>query len=90
MVLSMVPTANPTECNHPTARLLSSSSHRVPRFRLLFLQDDDAAVKAEGAKIGAQMCRDIMAAGGKGLHFYTLNMEEVTFAILDQLGLKKQ
>ena len=26
---------------------------------------------------------------GRGLHFYSLNVEETTFAVLEELGLKK-
>ena len=53
-------------------------------------QDDEAKVKAAGATVGAEMSRRLLAAGvSPGLHFYSLNMEGVTYAILKELGLFK-
>jgi hypothetical protein len=40
-------------------------------------QDDDAKMKEAGVKIGTAMCRALLDAGVKGLHFYTLNLEKV-------------
>jgi 5,10-methylenetetrahydrofolate reductase len=34
-------------------------------------------VKEAGVKIGTAMCRTLLDAGVKGLHFYTLNLEKV-------------
>ena len=55
------------------------------------IKDDDAAIKAFGAKECAATCRRILESGtcGRGLHFYSLNVEETTFAVLEELGLKK-
>jgi methylenetetrahydrofolate reductase (NADPH) len=50
-------------------------------------QDDEEAVKAAGVAIGVKMCRALMDAGVKGLHFYTLNLEKVTYGIMKELGL---
>ena len=50
-------------------------------------QDDDAKVKEAGARVGATMCRALLDAGVHGLHFYTLNLEKVTYAILRELGI---
>lgn len=51
------------------------------------IQDDDAAVKKYGVKLCAQMCRELMAAGTPGLHFYTLNLEKSVTQILEDLDL---
>jgi len=51
------------------------------------IKDDDAAVQEYGIKQCAEMCRELMAAGVKGLHFYTLNMERSVREVLLQLGL---
>lgn len=40
-------------------------------------QDDEAAIKDVGLTYGEQMCRQLMALGAPGLHFYTLNLEKV-------------
>ena len=54
------------------------------------VKDDEAQVKAAGAAVGAEMSRRILAAGvAPGLHYYSLNMEGVTYAILKELGLFK-
>ena len=50
-------------------------------------QDDDAKVKEAGARVGTLMCRALIEAGVRGLHFYTLNLEKVTYTILKDLGL---
>jgi methylenetetrahydrofolate reductase (NADPH) len=73
-------------------RMTAFCKSRVPaalRAALDAVKDDDAAVKAEGVRQGTALCRALLDGGAGGLHFYTLNMEEVSFAILDNLGLKK-
>ena len=50
------------------------------------IKDDSDAVKAFGVEFGIQMCQDLMAIGVDVLHFYTLNLEKVTFGILKGLG----
>jgi hypothetical protein len=47
------------------------------------------AIKAAGVRIGARMCRELIAAGTRGLHFYTLNLEKVTFAIMGEMNILK-
>lgn len=66
----------------PATRVLS---HIAPHARPP--QDDDAKVKEAGARVGATMCRALLDAGVLGLHFYTLNLEKVTYAILRDLGI---
>jgi len=50
--------------------------------------DDD--FKAWGIKAGTAMCKEILAGGAPGLHFYTLNLERVVVGILLGLGLITQ
>lgn len=62
---------------------------RVPaevRAKMDSVQDDPDAVKAFGVEFGAQMCRDLMDIGVDVLHFYTLNLEKITYGILRELG----
>lgn len=73
-------------------RMVGFCKSRVPDELLALLdpvKDDEAMVKKVGAAIGTAMCRRLMEAGVKGLHFYSLNMEGVTYAILKDLGLFK-
>jgi methylenetetrahydrofolate reductase (NADPH) len=51
------------------------------------IKDDDAAVQEYGIKQCAEMCKELLAAGVKGLHFYTLNMERSVREVLLLLGL---
>jgi methylenetetrahydrofolate reductase (NADPH) len=46
--------------------------------RLHPLADDPAALRAEGIALATQMCRELLAGGAPGLHFYTLNRSKAT------------
>ena len=50
------------------------------------IKDDEEAVKAFGLAFGVRMCKQLLAAGAVGLHFYTLNSSILTGKICDQLG----
>ena len=64
---------------------------RVPQAlaeKMESIKDDATTVKQFGIDFGAQMCRELLATGEvKVLHFYTLNLEKVTYGVLEQLGL---
>eukprot|EP00457_Paulinella_chromatophora_P011212 gb/GEZN01011340.1/.p1 GENE.gb/GEZN01011340.1/~~gb/GEZN01011340.1/.p1 ORF type:complete len:338 (-),score=66.55 gb/GEZN01011340.1/:126-1139(-) len=54
------------------------------------VKDDEEAVKAYGVKLGVQMCKQILESGvSPGLHFYTLNQEDSTAKILEELKFVK-
>lgn len=62
---------------------------RVPselRAKMDNLKDDPDKVKAFGVEFGIQMCQDLIEIGVEVLHFYTLNLEKITYGILDGLG----
>lgn len=50
------------------------------------IKDDSDALKQFGVEYGAQMCQDLQKMDVEVLHFYTLNLEKVTYGILDKLG----
>ncbi|KAL3929887.1 MAG: hypothetical protein SGBAC_012015 [Bacillariaceae sp.] len=50
------------------------------------MKDDADAVKAFGVEYGIEMCKDLTKIGVDVLHFYTLNLEKVTYGILGGLG----
>ena len=58
--------------------------------RLEALGDDDAAVTRLGIDVATEQCRELLANGAPGLHFYTLNRAHATTAILQNLGLAGQ
>merc|ERR1712157_48293 len=62
---------------------------RVPselRERMESLKDDPDKVKAFGVQFGIKMCEDLIEIGVDVLHFYTLNLEKITYGILAGLG----
>ncbi len=50
--------------------------------RIRPIQDDPAAVMAAGIEWAIRQCRDLLARGAPGLHFYTLNKSHATRTIL--------
>jgi len=56
--------------------------------RLDELGEDEAAVAEFGIEHATEQCRDLLAQGAAGLHFYTLNRARSTSRILMRLGLQ--
>merc|ERR1719161_1910624 len=55
--------------------------------RLDAVKDDEEKVKDVGVQIGIEQCKELMAKGTPGLHFYTLNLESSVMRIVQGLGL---
>jgi len=53
--------------------------------RLYAIQDDPEAVRAIGVDVATQLCRQLLAAGAPGIHFYTLNRSTATRQIYESL-----
>ncbi|KAG8568417.1 hypothetical protein GDO81_013991 [Engystomops pustulosus] len=52
------------------------------------IKDNDAAIRNYGIDLAVSMCRELLDSGlVHGLHFYTLNREVATIAVLRRLGL---
>merc|ERR1719327_2015560 len=51
------------------------------------VKDDEEKVKDVGVQIGIEQCKDLIAKGTPGLHFYTLNLESSVMRIVQGLGL---
>ncbi len=55
--------------------------------RILPLEDDPPALRAEGIRIATELCLELLDAGAPGLHFYTLNRSKATREIFAALQL---
>ncbi|CAE7563393.1 MTHFR1 [Symbiodinium microadriaticum] len=68
-------------------RMTKFCKTRVPKVLSMELDaaEDDEAAKAIGIRYGTEMCRELIASGIDGLHFYTLNLRNVTVGIIDSL-----
>ncbi|KAJ5334072.1 hypothetical protein N7541_003899 [Penicillium brevicompactum] len=51
------------------------------------VKNDDSAVRDIGKSLIAEMCRQLIAAGIKHLHFYTMNLAQATRLVLEELDL---
>jgi len=49
-------------------------------------KEDAEGMKQFGIEFGVQMCKELIAFGVAGLHFYTLNTAGATVAIMEKLG----
>ncbi|MBI1393115.1 MAG: methylenetetrahydrofolate reductase [NAD(P)H] [Alphaproteobacteria bacterium] len=52
------------------------------------LEDDPEIVKLISAAVAAEQCLDLAERGVKDFHFYTLNREELAYALCRMLGLR--
>jgi methylenetetrahydrofolate reductase (NADPH) len=69
-------------------RFTSLCGARIPaalRARLEAARDADEAVRRVGVEHATEQCRDLLARGAPGIHFYTLNQSPATRAIFEQL-----
>ena len=57
--------------------------------RILPLEDDPPALRAEGIRIATELCEQLLEAGAPGLHFYTLNRSRATRDIWAALELDR-
>lgn len=61
----------------------------IPRWiskRMQAYGDDAEAIREFGVEIVAKLCRQLLAGGAPGLHFYTLNRAKTTLAVLDAIA----
>lgn len=55
--------------------------------RISAYDGDPVALRAEGIKVAAQLCEDLLEGGAPGLHFYTLNRSKATLEIFAALNV---
>lgn len=72
-------------------RMVELSGREMPQEtldRILPLEDDPAALRAEGIAIAVELCEALLDGGAPGLHFYTLNRSKATREIFAALRLR--
>lgn len=52
--------------------------------------EDPEGAERYGVEYASEQCRELLAAGVPGIHFYTLNKSPTTMAICRNLGLKSR
>lgn len=57
--------------------------------RLERVKDDPAKVVEVGIEHAVTQCRELLAGGAPGIHFYTLNKSPATRAVYERLGLER-
>ena len=53
------------------------------------IKNDDEEVANFGVELATKLCQKLIDGGVKGIHFYTLNRDDCTYKILDNLELLK-
>lgn len=72
-------------------RMVELSGRQMPKEvldRILPLEDDPKALRAEGIRISTELCDRLLEGGAPGLHFYTLNRSKATREIFEGLQLR--
>jgi methylenetetrahydrofolate reductase (NADPH) len=72
-------------------RFVSMCGAKIPHpllQQLESLEGDADAVHATGVEYATNQCRDLLAHGAAGLHFYTLNKSKATVQIVRALGIE--
>jgi methylenetetrahydrofolate reductase (NADPH) len=72
-------------------RFISMCGAKIPHpllLKLESLESDPEAVAREGTEYATQQCKDLLANGVAGIHFYTLNKSKATVQICRELNTK--
>ncbi|MEB2312628.1 MAG: methylenetetrahydrofolate reductase [NAD(P)H] [Sorangiineae bacterium] len=85
---AVLPGIMPIENLAQIKRITAMCGARIPvelLARLEAVASEPAAVRAIGLEHAAAQCRELLAGGAPGVHFYTLNRSRATVEILDAL-----
>ena len=86
----IVPGVMPIASASKLARFSDNCGAEIPRWirrRLEGFGDDAASIRAFGLDVVTDLCAKLLAGGGPGLHFYTLNQASLTVEIWRRLSL---
>merc|ERR1719161_3395893 len=91
ITIPILPGIMPIQSHAGFNKMTSLCKTKVPEkipVKLDAVKDDDEQVKTAGVEIAIEQCKELIAAGTPGLHFYTLNLESSVMRIVQGLGLK--
>lgn len=84
IVPGIMPITNVAQIERMTLMCGASIPHDL-QARLNAVRDDEAAARTVGIEHATAQCRDLLAGGVPGIHFYTLNQSPATRTILAEL-----
>jgi methylenetetrahydrofolate reductase (NADPH) len=87
----VVPGVMPVVNVRQLERMAAMSGTEVPlelAARLHAVADRPGEVRRIGVEHATQLCRDLLAAGAPGLHFYTMNRAAATLEVCANLGFE--
>jgi methylenetetrahydrofolate reductase (NADPH) len=86
----VIPGIMPVTSLKSITRMAELSGYQLPPdvvARLSRVEHDPKEFRRVGIELAAELCRDLLAAGAPGLHFYTLNFSSATREIYRSLEL---
>merc|ERR1719162_2363994 len=90
ITIPILPGIMPIQSYGGFSRMTSLCKTKVPAHitdALEPVKDDDEKVKDKGVELAIKQCKELVAKGTPGLHFYTLNLETSVMRIVQGLGL---
>ena len=90
--LPIVPGIMPITNFTQLARFSDACGAEIPRWirkRLESYGDDMKSLRAFGMEVTIKLCKDLLASGSPGLHFYTMNQAGPTKTLWQELDLAK-
>ena len=86
----VIPGILPIQSYQGFMKMTSLAGTKIPEEILVELEEvkhDEHEVREYGVNLCVRMCKQLVQAGIKYLHFYTVNLEKSTVVVVDKLGI---